>query len=141
MRNLKFRISRRDVEEMLWEVDEDLDGALAWTELRLLFTRNVLDRTGLEPSRMFNLVQFLIYDDNANGKVSLDETMHMLFVRYGKRELESKLKEIFGTQSEASPGVEGGGITFAFYLQAVEKVQMQMFHNSAQGKLAAKTLK
>lgn len=82
LRTLRMKVPRRDVEEMVWEVDEDLDNALAWPEFRLMFTRNIMDKTGLEPARMFNLTQFLIYDDNVNGKVSLDETMHMLYTRY-----------------------------------------------------------
>ena len=136
MKTLHLKISRREVEEMMWEVDEDLDGMLSWTEFRLMFTRNIMDKTGLEPSRMFNLVQFLIYDAGANGKVSLDETMHMLYTRYGKRELETKLREIFGPQANSS-GLESGDITFAAYLRAVEKVQMQMFWKSAKGQVSS----
>ena len=81
LRSLRIKVHPREVEEMVWEVDEDLDNALGWNEFRLMFTRNIADKTGLEPARMFHLTQFLIYDDNVNGKVSLDETMHMLYTR------------------------------------------------------------
>jgi len=89
--------NKKDVEEMLWEVDEDLDQCLNWTEFKLMFTRNILDATGLEPARMYNLTQFLIYDHNENGMVSVDETMNMLYARYGRATMEIKLKELFGT--------------------------------------------
>jgi hypothetical protein len=46
-----------------------------------MFIRNVTDKTGLEPSRIFNMTQFMIYDVNNNGMVSVDETMNMLFNR------------------------------------------------------------
>lgn len=49
---LNQKVTRKDVEEMIWEVDENLDGCLDWTEFRLMFNRNILDRTGLEPSSM-----------------------------------------------------------------------------------------
>ena len=78
---LKQKISKKQVEEMIWEVDEDLDECIDWTEFRLMFTRNAIDRTGLESSKMFNLTQFLIYDHNLNGRVSVDETMNMLYAR------------------------------------------------------------
>lgn len=56
---LKFlghKQSKQTVEEMIWEVDENLDGAVDWHEFKLMFNRNVMDQTGLEPNRM---VRFL----------------------------------------------------------------------------------
>jgi hypothetical protein len=46
------KISKREVDEMIWEVDENLDGLLDWPEFKLMYNRNITDRTGLEPSRM-----------------------------------------------------------------------------------------
>ena len=51
------------------------------TRSLILHQRNISDRTGLEPSKLYNLVQFLIYDQNDNGLVSVDETMNMLYAR------------------------------------------------------------
>lgn len=56
------KINRREIEEMLWEVDENLDGYLDWIEFRLMFNRNITDRTGLEPSRMVSMA-FLSFHD------------------------------------------------------------------------------
>ena len=77
---------------MVWEVDENLDGRVDWDEFVLMFRRNIADKTGLEPCRMFNVVQFMMYDTQFSGRVSLDETMHMLFARYGKERLEAEMK-------------------------------------------------
>lgn len=33
-----------------------------------------------------------MYDKDFSGQVSVDETMHMLFARYGKERLESEMK-------------------------------------------------
>lgn len=38
----------------------------------------------------------MIFDENDNGKVSVDETMAFLHARYGRDGLEFKLKELFG---------------------------------------------
>lgn len=82
LRRLDHKVSRKEVEEMIWEVDEDLDGSLSWSEFRLVFTRNIRDRTGLEPNRIFNLTQFLMYDTDLDGRVSMDDTLPMLCIRY-----------------------------------------------------------
>ena len=52
IKQLGGKTSRQDVEEMLWEVDEDLDQCISWKEFKLMFTRNIKDKSGLEPSRM-----------------------------------------------------------------------------------------
>lgn len=96
LKELNQKINRKDVEEMVWEVDEDLDQALDWDEFKLMFTRNIADKSGLEPSRMYNLTQFMIYDHNNSGLVSVDKTMNMLYARYGRFKMELKLKELFG---------------------------------------------
>ena len=79
---LDYKVTPIEVDEIIWEVDENLDKCIDYKEFRLLFSRNVMDRTGLEPNRMFNLAQFLIYDNNENGKVSVDETMNLLYARF-----------------------------------------------------------
>lgn len=83
---------QKEIEDMIWEVDENLDGCVDWEEFQLMFRRNITDKTGLEPSQLFNVVQFLMYDRDFCGEVSVDETMHMLFSRYGKARLEAEMK-------------------------------------------------
>ena len=84
--------NKKEVEDMLWEVDEDIDGSVCWTEFQLMFRRNIADKTGLEPCQLFSVVQFLMYDREFTGMVSLDQTMHMLYNRYGKDRLEVEMK-------------------------------------------------
>jgi hypothetical protein len=63
MEMLKFlnqKATKKEVEEMIWEVDENLDGYLDWAEFRLMFNRNITDRTGLEPSRMVGINKYIL---------------------------------------------------------------------------------
>jgi len=134
VRRLRNRVPNKiDMQEMVWEVDEDLDQCLNWPEFKLMFTRNILDITGLEPSRMFYLTQFLIYDHNENGMVSVDETMNMLYARYGRATMEMKLKELFGDDMHET-GREGGEITYDKFQEALHSVQMNKFWATTKGK-------
>ena len=75
------------------------------------------DNTGLEPFQLFNVVQFMMYDKDNSGQVTIDETMHMLFARYGKKNLESQMKILFGDNLQTSDG--DGELSFNEYLKAV----------------------
>lgn len=131
---LGYNATELDVETMIWEVDENLDGKVDWDNFQLMYHRNLTDKTGLEPSRFFNLIQFMIYDENENGLVSVDETMIMLYARYGRGNIETKLRELFGTGMKES-GKQGGEITFGEYITAVNRLQNSTFWNSNMGEL------
>ena len=60
---LNFKATKREVDEMIWEVDENLDGFVDWNEFRLMFNRNVLDQTGLEVNRMVSKIKLNTYED------------------------------------------------------------------------------
>jgi len=124
--------NKRYIWDMIWEADETLSGWIDYDNLKLVFQRNISDLSGLEPSKLYNLVQFMIFDSNENGKVSVDETMAFLHARYGRESMEFKLKELFGADMVES-GVEGGEIDFLTYLDAVNRAQLKMYENSEQG--------
>lgn len=117
LRALGSKKSKKEVEDVIWEVDENLDSMVDWEEFRLMFQRNVTDKTGLEPFQLFNVVQFMMYDKDGSGKVTVDETMHMLYARYGKDRLESQMKALFGEDLKTSDG--DGELSFEEYLKAV----------------------
>eukprot|EP00946_MAST-07B_sp_MAST-7B-sp1_P001848 g1848.t1 len=117
MRLLGRKCTKKEIEDMVWEVDENLDGCVDWEEFKLMFQRNITDTTGLEPFQLFNVVQFMMYDKDNSGKVTVDETMHMLYARYGKARLESQMKALFGEDLKTEDG--DGELSFNEYLKAV----------------------
>merc|ERR1719201_2813900 len=115
LRDLGNPMPKEEVKEMIWEVDEDLDEHVSWDEFSTMYQRSVHDKTGLEPSSLYNVAQFMLYDKDFNGRVSMDETMMMLYQRFGKMRLEQELQKLFGSELNAD-----GELTFSEYLKATE---------------------
>jgi len=82
---------------MIWEVDEDCDGAVHWDEFQRMYHRCRSDKTGQEPRRLFNVTEFIMNDKDFSGRVSLEEAMQILYLRYGRGLLDAQLQDIFGT--------------------------------------------
>jgi len=49
----------------------------------------------------------MIFDSNENGRVSVDETMAFLHARYGRGELDIRLKSLFGQDMTETGGEVG----------------------------------
>lgn len=64
-----------EVKLIIWEVDDDLDGYVSREEFQVMYKRCISDETGLEPRKLFNLVQFLMYDSSFKGRVTVEETL------------------------------------------------------------------
>ena len=140
MKFLGKRMSKREINDIIWEVDEKIDGVIDWEEFSLMFERNLKDVSGLEPASFYHMVQFMIYDRDSNGKVSIDETMNMLYARVGRAKMESTITKLFGGEDGApikEEGQQGGEIDFKRYLDVVEKEQVKIFNESELGRTLA----
>mmetsp|Transcript_1231 Transcript_1231/g.3580 ORF Transcript_1231/g.3580 Transcript_1231/m.3580 type:complete len:250 (-) Transcript_1231:170-919(-) len=136
LRKLGKACTRKEVEELIWEVDENLDGFVDWDEFKLTYQRNLADATGLEPCQLFNVVQFMLYDKDGSGKVTVDETMHMLYTRYGRDKLEGQMKLLFGEDLATEDG--DGELSFSEYLAAIcSKNRRQFSQGSSEDARAA----
>ena len=123
-----LRLSTRrqsDIEDMIWEVDDDCDKRVTWPEFQSMFTRCRNDKTGYEPRRLYNVAEFLMNDKDGNGNVSVEEVMQILFLRYGRQLLDSQLEELFGT-SDTNSGTRDLSLTaFLASLNASQAKQLR----------------
>jgi Ca2+-binding EF-hand superfamily protein len=115
---LNHRTPKCDIENMIWEVDDDLDHLVCWDEFLVMYQRCISDTSGLEPRNLYNLVQFLMYDKDFTGEISVEQTLQILFVRYGREKLDSEIQEIFGEEQKLPDGQEKR-ITYTEYLRRV----------------------
>mmetsp|Transcript_3443 Transcript_3443/g.8745 ORF Transcript_3443/g.8745 Transcript_3443/m.8745 type:complete len:269 (-) Transcript_3443:54-860(-) len=140
LKSLGKRATKREVQNMMWEVDEKLDGVIDWDEFHLNFERNIRDSSGLEPANFYHMVQFMIYDHDNNGMVSIDETMNMLYARVGREKMEATITKLFGGDDGApikEVGHQGGEIDFVRYWEVVVREQQKRFQDSDLGKIIA----
>ena len=87
---------------MLWEADEKNDGVIDWDELQLMFQRCVRDASGREPASLYYVVQFMIFDQDADGLVGIDDTMSILYARMGAEMMEQIINELFYDSTSCS---------------------------------------
>ena len=62
-----------------------------------MYKRCINDDQGLEPRKLFNLVYFLMFKPMFTGTVTEEDTLELLFVRYGREKLDDEIDAIFGT--------------------------------------------
>lgn len=124
---------RGEVEDMLWEVDEDCDGCISWQEFQTLYTRCRDDKTGYEPRGLFNVVEFVMNDKHSQGFITLEEAMQIMYLRYGRALLDSQLEEVFGTADLNS----GKILTLSEFLSCLHANQVKQLLN----RVTAKTYK
>ena len=120
LRHMGSAPTKSEVEDMIWEVDDDLDDMISEEEFMTIYKRWISDKTGLEPRKFFNLVQFLMYDKDFRGKVTVEETLQILFVRYGRERLDSEIEAIFGSDDKQQDEEEKQ-ITYQEYVEKVNE--------------------
>eukprot|EP00891_Asterochloris_glomerata_P002825 jgi/Astpho2/2825/fgenesh1_pm.00050_%23_29_t len=130
---LGHKTKKSELEDMIWEVDEDCDQCLTWNEFQAMYHRCNNDKTGFEPRRLFNVVQFVMNDKDSKGHVSLENAMQIMYLRYGRQALDAQLEEIFGTSDLNS----GKTLTLTEFLQSLHLSQVKQLRN----RVTAKTYK
>ena len=127
---------KAEVAMIIWEVDEDLDGYVSHEEYMTMYKRCIGDKTGLELRKLFNLVQFLMYDcrgrNSFKGKVSVEETLQIMYVRHGRDKLDDEITEIFGQDETNADGSEKV-ITFGEYIDKVNQRSLREYKESLKG--------
>lgn len=130
---LGHKPKRGEVEDMIWEVDEDCDGCISLLEFQTLYTRCRDDKTGYEPRGLFNVVEFVMNDKNNQGFITLEEAMQIMYLRYGRAELDMQLEQVFGTADLNS----GKILTLTEFLHCLHTNQVKQLLN----RVTAKTYK
>lgn len=100
-----------EVRDMIWEVDDDGDGTINWREFKTIYQRVREDDQGKEPRRMYNVIEFMVFDSDNDGSIDLTEVMQLFYQRYGKHALFTETKDNGGAQRK------GKDITFPEFVK------------------------
>lgn len=102
-------------------MDDDLDGYVSRQEFETMYKRCISDPSDLEPRQLYNLVTFLMYDKDFKGRVTIEETLQILFVRHGRKNLDEEIKAIFGEEERNKDTSEEPSITYSEYVNKITR--------------------
>ena len=102
-------------------MDDDLDGFVSRSEYDIMYKRCISDNEDLEPRQLYNLVTFLMYDKAFRGRVTIEETLQILFVRHGRKNLDEEIKAIFGEDNRDKDSSEEKSITYSEYASKITR--------------------
>jgi len=87
-----------------------------------MYTRCVNDSEYIEPRKLFNLVQFLMFDKGCKGYIIEEDTLELLIIRYGRDGLNEKIQDIFGEQNQ---GDEEKKVYYNEYIKKVNAIALE----------------
>jgi Ca2+-binding EF-hand superfamily protein len=143
LKDMEAKNNKAEVSLFIWEVDDDLDGYVSQDEFNIMYKRCISDATGLEPRKLFNLTQFLMYDRNFKGRVTVEETLQILYVRHGRQKLDEEIMHIFGENADSKNAEEEEKfITYNEYVRNVNeralREQKELMRKKQKGELKAR---
>mmetsp|Transcript_31269 Transcript_31269/g.74319 ORF Transcript_31269/g.74319 Transcript_31269/m.74319 type:complete len:186 (+) Transcript_31269:181-738(+) len=116
------------VKDVIWEADEDCDGANTYEEFTRMYQRCQNDKSGQEPQQLYHITLFLM--NQQDKKVSMESALQLMYLMHGKQDLDEHLREIFGTSdlnSDVSLNLTG-------FLKAFHTAQVKKLNNRVTSK-------
>ena len=94
--SINKKYSPEEIEQMIWEVDEDMDKKVSKYELEKMYKRCITDKEELEPKKLFYFIQFLMFDKENKLGINEEDTLELLKVRHrDDKEFNESINEIF----------------------------------------------
>jgi Ca2+-binding EF-hand superfamily protein len=85
LRTLCEEYPKEEMNSMIWEVDENLDGYVSENEFERMYKRCITDEKEQQPKKLFYLVQFLMYDKERKGFITEEDTLEILYIRHADK--------------------------------------------------------
>ena len=97
----KKKYSPEEIEQMIWEVDEDMDNKVSKYEMEKMYKRCIVDKEELEPKKLFYFILFLMFDKENKRSINEEDTLELLRVRHrNDKEFNNAINEIFNPEGK-----------------------------------------
>ena len=81
-RSVGVSVSKSKVADLVWEADGDADGLLTLADVEDMYYRAPDVDPEVAPTRLLNLIEFLMYDPSSSGYISVEDAMHVMYRRF-----------------------------------------------------------
>ena len=82
IRTLCEEFAKDELEGMIWEADDNLDGYVSEKEFINMYKKCISDDKEEEGKKLFYLIQFLMYDKDEKHSITVEDTLEILCARY-----------------------------------------------------------
>ena len=128
IRKLCNEFAKDELDNMIWEVDENLDGYVSEDEFENMYKKCITDENEEESKKLFYLTQFLMYDKDKKHEITVEDTLEILCARH-QNNVDQALDAIFDIEKIDENGkkkkVKRETISFLEYAQRMHELSMK----------------
>ena len=129
IRTLCEEFAKDELEGMIWEADDNLDGYVSEKEFINMYKKCISDEKEEEAKKLFYLIQFLMYDKDEKHKITVEDTLEILCARYPNN-VDQVIDSIFDVETGEKDGKgkpkkkKRENITFLEYAQRMHDIAL-----------------
>ena len=129
IRTLCEEFAKDELEGMIWEADDNLDGYVSEKEFINMYKKCISDDKEEEGKKLFYLIQFLMYDKDEKHKITIEDTLEILCARYPNN-VDQVIDSIFDVDTGEKDGKgkskkkKRETITFLEYAQRMHDIAL-----------------
>ena len=128
IRTLCHEFAKDELDNMIWEMDENLDNYISENEFENMYKKCISDEKEEEGKKLFYLVQFLMYDKDEKHEITVEDTLEILCAR-NPNNVDACLDSIFDVEQKDENGkvrkVKREHISFLEYTQRMHELSMK----------------
>ena len=128
IRTLCNEFAKDELHNMIWEVDENLEGYISERRFQNMFKKCITDEKKEEGKKLFYLAEFLMYDKDEKHEITVEDTLEILCARH-QNNVDAALDAIFDIEKKDENGkmkkIKRETISFLEYAQRMHELSMK----------------